>query len=398
MGPEGDALSAIAWGARRHAVVIVVAVVVLGIVVPEGLRRSQPEQYDAQAQVGLVTPLALPNLDPLPRTAESVFTNGAIAAAVRTELGLPRTDPVIPRRVELVAPQDNVVLTVVGHGATPEEATNAANTAAGTFVAELNKYQETVGTFAVQQSATPPTTPRGTIGELVLVLVGVLAGLVVGLAVVMALLVWRRPVLSRGSAARAVGAPVLATLEMDPLSPEIRGLRGLCRAVLRRDVSVVHVTGVASARAERRRLRAALQTAISASPATIPNGDAAAAPLGTVTVVEALEDPRLAAAGESAVTLFVVPLGAAETAVRREAELHADQPDVGVVLVRLRNGRWRRARRLFSDRGRRRRRKQTVPDTLQPEAPSAPPTTPAGQVNGQRPETVGSKDSFTTSQ
>ncbi len=331
---EGDAFSALGWGLRRYAWIVLATMVVLGVLVPEVLHRSSADRYDAQAQVGPVTALTIPNLDALPRSGETVFANGAVEDAVRRELRLESTQRVVPDHVELVAPQDNLVFTVIGHGKTAQAAANAANAAAGTFTEELNRYEDPMGTFAVQRSAAVPVRPAATVRWLPLVLAGLAAGVVVGVGIVTLLMAVRRPVLSPTAASRAAGVPVLASVELKKGSREVPGLAQVCHRLLHQDARVVFVTGPDSAAAERRRLVAELFKIFQSLPVRLPNGE----PVTHPRIVDDPTTPELATRGEDAFTLIVVPLGAALGAVVRHAEHHVIPGATAVVLVRRTSG------------------------------------------------------------
>src|SRR5262245_2863557 len=184
MERSSDVMATWGWGLRRYAWVVVLFVVGLGVLVP--LVQSQSaDVYQTQAQVGPTKELRLPNLDPLPRFAQSVFDNGAVARDVRELRGLPADASVIPGTVRLQTAQDNPVMTVTGEGSSPTIATSVANKAADTFVVELNRYKRSVGTFAVQSVAVPPAKaePKLVSGPWGVV-IGVLAGLVAGIGAV----------------------------------------------------------------------------------------------------------------------------------------------------------------------------------------------------------------------
>ena len=360
VSPESDAFSTFAWGLRKYAWVVVATVLVLGVSIPQVLIRNTADRFDASAQVGPVTAIQLRSLDALPKTVETVFNNGAVAAAVRQELDVTDTTVVIPSRVELVAPQDNVIFTVVGHAANPEDAVNIANTAAGTLTEELNKYRDPVGTFAVQSSAAGSVHQIQAVSAVFLVLAGLASGLLVGLGIVAVLLTWRRPVLSAGTATRVTGAPVLGFVQLDGRA--VRGLPQLCRRLLASGVGVVYLAGPESGSQERRRLATEMRMLLLDSD---------------LEVVEGANQGELATRSGNLLTALVVPVGTPDSVLRREAELHLDPGSTGLVLVR-RQARWKKP---FS---RPFRRGKKV----------APPVNPSR--HGAEP--VGSKDSAMTSQ
>lgn len=361
MGEEGDAFSAFAWGLRKYWWVVLAAVLILGGAVPRVLEARTADRFDASAQVGPVSAVRLRNLDALPKTVETVFGNGAVEAAVRQELQLPDSALVIPSRVELVAPQDNVVFTLVGHAETEEDAVNLANTAAGTLTEELNRYREPVGTFAVTSSAGSTVRRTEAPTPTFLALVGVATGLLVGLGLVAVLLTWRRPVLSPRTASRVTGAPVLGTVQFRGRT--VDGLAPVCHGLLASGIDVVYLTGREKDREERRRLATEMQTLL----------------LDTdLDVREGATTRELATRSSSSLTALVVPVGTADSILRREAELHLDPGSTGLVLVRRRRAGWKRSVRPF----------RRTPEVAASQA-TAPP---------QRPDRVGSKDSAMTSQ
>jgi hypothetical protein len=237
MNGGGDFLSAMGWALRKYAWLVLAFIVGLGVLIPFLLNRG-PTTYEAQAQVGPTDKVLLQPLDPLPRIGESVFNNGAVAKAVRDTLKLGPGATVSPKYVELVAAQDNLVFTVLGHDKNAQTAQKLANLAAATFTVELNKYSGSVGQFQVQHGAPLPATPTATLGGGKLAIaIGLLAGLIAGLAAVALIVVWRRPVLDAASAEEATNAPVYGLVKLPrgrgPVdSYSIRGLAPLCRRVL----------------------------------------------------------------------------------------------------------------------------------------------------------------------
>ena len=347
---ESDAVSTFRWGLRRYALLVVACMIALGAVFPMVLSLATPERYEAQAQVGPVSELKLQNLDPLPRLGETVFRNGAVAAAVRQSFDppLPETDPIVPDRVELVAPQDNVVFTVVGRGATASEAKDVANVAAGTLTDELNRYDEAVGPFGVQRIATAPARPVSSVGGLPAVAGGLLAGLLLGVGLVAALLAWRRPVIDATAAARAAGAPVITTLQLTR-SQEFRGLSQLCHHLLHSSVDAVFLTGPGSGsgQSDRRRLAMQLRSLLTGPRAvTILRGDTgprkrpqeerkgSGSHASELLIVEEPTQAQLATRPANSLTLLVVPVGISEARLRRYVESYLDSDGAGVVLVR----------------------------------------------------------------
>lgn len=246
MDGTSDALATWGWGLRRYAWVVVVCVVGVGILLPTVMSRSG-KVYQAQAQVGPTKQVLLPNLDPLPRFAESVFDNGAVAGAVRRLLRLPANAAVVPDTVQLTTAQDNPVMVVSGKSSKPATAVRIADTAAASFVVQLNKYSQSVGTFAVQKKAQTPAKPVPKfIGGRLAVVVGLLAGLVGGCGLVGLIVVLRRPVVGSAAAQSATGLPVLARLPLRSGAAgegSVLAMRALCRRLLAGGHEVVLVAG-----------------------------------------------------------------------------------------------------------------------------------------------------------
>lgn len=346
--PESDAVSVFRWGLRKYAWLVVCSMVALGAVVPAVIAGATPDRYEAAAQVGPTTDIRLQNLDPLPRLAETVFRNGAVAAAVRQAFDppLPASDPIIPGRVELVAPQDNLVFTVLGRGSSSAVATDVANVAAGTLTDQLNHYDQAVGRFAVQSSATPPARRLARLGLPAAVGAGILGGLLLGVGLVTALVVWRRPVIDAAAAERVVGVPVISMLELTR-SHDFRGLPQLCHYLVRNSLEVVFLTGPPSGRAERRKL-AEIVPRLLAGPNDVrvlhseetrakkrPSEERGrTTETSGVVIVPEPTQAQLVRRPASSLTLLMVPTGISHGALQRYAERYLGAEDVGLVLVR----------------------------------------------------------------
>jgi len=326
MSDGGDVLGVLGWGLRRYAWVVAVFVLGVGLLLPWLLNRA-PTHYDAQAQVGPTDVLSFNNLDPLPRLGESVFTNGAVAATIRTSVDprVPAQVSVIPQRVELVTAQDNVVFMVVGHGSTPRAAARYANLAATTFTEELNKYAHSVGSFAVQKLPTPPASPvQPPLGSALAALIGVVAGLLAGVGAVVMVLAVRRPVLNGTSAEQVTGARAFGRLRLARSADGMRGLPQLCHRLRVEDCPLLLVAGPHRTSRLRQTLVNELARLLSQRPVTIIDGP---------TQWQVAERP------DSSLVLLVVPEGIGHTALVRQAEKYLDGGRAGVVLVR--GQRWR---------------------------------------------------------
>jgi hypothetical protein len=352
MRDNGDVFSVLRWGLKTYAWVVVAFVLLLGVLLPWTLRQV-PEQYDAHAQVGPTEVMNLPNLDVMPRVGETVFSNGVVAQAVRESVNppIPQTESVIPQRVELIAAQDNIVFTVVGHGPTPRSAEHAANVAAARFTQELNKYDALVGSFAIQRLASPPVEPVKRIGGAMSVGIGVLAGLAAGIGVVALLLVWRRPVVDAGGVRETTGVPVLGRVVLGGSRSRTRGLPQLVRLVNSGGTNVLFLAGPKNTRRARKQLATELRHVIGWSRDVVwfeGKGDQARKvhraedEKRTHDPLVIIDDPtpaEVATRPTASLTLLVVREGIGQAALGREAEIYFDGESAGVVLVR--GSRWR---------------------------------------------------------
>jgi hypothetical protein len=336
MNDGTDVFRVLGWGVRKYAWVVVALMVALGLAVPAAVART-PQRFDAQAEVGPSRVVKLNNLDALPRLGTTVFNNGAVAEAVRAAARppLPASAPVVPQRVELVAAQDNLVFTVVGHGTTPQAAQQHANVAAEAFTQELNKYSAAIGAFAIQRLASPPVTPVNGVSTTVAVGMGLLAGAAAGLGVVALLLVLRRPVRDVTSAEVLTGTPVLGRLVLGGPGRGLRGLPQLCRRILRQRVDTVLLTGPHETARVRKLLAAGLAEMLEDTRALVAPQDgppeAEGAPLRVVEEPSALD---LATRADTSLVLVVVKEGIAAARLRRQAEQFLDGGPAGLVMVR----------------------------------------------------------------
>jgi capsular polysaccharide biosynthesis protein len=338
------------WGLRRYAWVVALFVVGLGVLVPVVQSRTS-DVYEAKSQVGPTKQLKLQNLDPLPRFAQSVFTNGAVAQDVRQLLGLHTDAAVIPGTVLLSTAQDNPVMIVEAKSSSPTTAAAVADKAAATFVVELNKYSDSVGTFGVQHSATVPTRPAPKLAAgPVALLVGLLAGLVAGLGAVGLILVLRRPVVSPSAAEAATGVPVLGSVRLSrggtPDARDLAGIGSLARRLLQARHDVVYVTGPVQSQVDQ--VAASITDFLArarAAPRNRPQGRAADPTTGTGTPPRALEIVALDASSleewvaipdAGALTLLVVPEGIPARSLRTLVAQHASGDDAALALVTLR--------------------------------------------------------------
>lgn len=233
-----DAISTLRWGLRRYALLFLACFLAVAALIPAVIAQI-PTNYDAPALI--VAQRLDMALAALPRYAEETFDGGQVARAVAAEFGDDGDfEEIVPGRVSMVAEQDSIVLVVIGHGETAQEASDVANVAATTFVEQLNLPGEGVGAFSVQSLAVPPLSPEEQLAAAPLALsVGIAAGLITGLAAVMLLLIVRRPVLDAVDMARVAGVPVLGTVAMPrlrghqaPDGADVDGLVAVCRRLL----------------------------------------------------------------------------------------------------------------------------------------------------------------------
>jgi hypothetical protein len=370
MNGGGDFFGAMGWALRRYAWLVVAFMVGLGVLVPFLLNKG-PTTYEAQAQVGPTDKVLLQPLDPLPRIGDSVFNNGAVATAVRKTLGLPRSASVSPKYVELVAAQDNLVFSVLGHDKNAATAQKLANVAAAAFTVELNKYSKSVGQFQVQHGAPLPATPAAKLGGgKVAIGIGLAAGLIAGLAAVALLLVWRRPILDAASAEEATNAPVYGEVRLprgsragDPYA--VRGLAPLCRRLLANPSDTVLLVTLPSASKQLQQLGAVMSdflnriqratrssrgqygaSAVTSAAWSEAGASANGMPIrGDIRLEVATDDSleRVAMLPDGALTLLVVPSGTPLKRVRDAASEYFTGGAGGLVIVsrdghRLRGG------------------------------------------------------------
>jgi hypothetical protein len=339
-----DALGTLGWGLRKYAWLVALFVLGIGVLLP--LVQSQVDPvYEAEALVAPVSLSPVTNLDAVPRYGDRVFDNGEVAAEIRavlaTDLGveLGQGADVIPKYVESVSEQDNPSFTVIGRAEDPDEAVLLADVAAATFVSELNSTtSESVGTFSIQSSADPPSTPVPALGGGGFALVlGALAGLLAGVGAVALLMLFRRPVLDAGSAAQVAGVPVVGRVQLsrhqsDDLNAST-GLAPLCRKLLASSSSVVMLVSSAKDQGYRHRIAAALSEVFRGK---------------RITLVDGPTTDQLASRPLGATVLLVTHEGVSQSTLRDDsAEYLAPDDDGGLVLVG-RQSRWGRRRKSSS--------------------------------------------------
>jgi capsular polysaccharide biosynthesis protein len=265
--PGTDAIGLLRWGLRRYAVLFY-ACLLLGAAVAPVVAAKLARPADAEALI-IAQRLDM-DLSALPRYGEAVFNNGQVAQAVVAKFGSEGLlKDVIPDRVSLVADQDSIVFTVVGHDPDPQTAAEIANTAADAFKQALNAPGAGVGAFVTQSEAEPPAQPAGRLNNVLAVPMGITAGVLLGLAVVFTLLVARRPVIDAAGVEEATGVPALGTVVVPRtgrgrFAPPDRfaGLVPVCRRLLRLPTSTIVILSRRREAGIRHQLSVALATVL----------------------------------------------------------------------------------------------------------------------------------------
>jgi hypothetical protein len=218
----------LAWCLRHFGWVVLVCVLV-GAAAP---LLVVPTERAYQAEALVVARQLTVNPRVLPALAESVFADGAVAAAVAGDPARAgETGGLIPDRLSVVAGPDSITMVVQVRDDDPGTAARLADVAAAAFAAELNRAGAGVGEFAVQAPAVIPTAPLDALSDPVRAGLGALAGLVVGLGLVALIAALRRPCVTSGDVEGAVGVPLLGTVELPRAAPGVylgaRGVRGI---------------------------------------------------------------------------------------------------------------------------------------------------------------------------
>lgn len=357
--PGGDTVAALTWGVKRYAWLLLACLVLVGILLPLQQLKKQ-EAFTAEALV--VASELTADTSVLPRYGAAIFDNGQVARVITERYGdAGDLEDVVPRRVSVVTEQDSLVFRVQGHSRDVDTAVQLADTAAFAFVLELNKAGDGIGTFMVQATAVPPVESDEPLRAAPYAIsVGLAAGVVVALGVLMLLLVLRRPVVEPLSARRATDLPLLGTVTLprrprgeEPTLDEVAGLAPLCRQLLDWSPAEVVLTGPDTVTVERQQLAQALANAFEQVRHVdfVPPGQGAEtagersepAASRPILVVDGAGAVDLVAVGPRSVVLLVVPVGVAQSRLRRLAGELRGVP-AGVVLVA----------------GRRRRRRQTA--------------------------------------
>jgi hypothetical protein len=337
-----DVFATLTWGLRRYAALVLAMVLALGVLVPL-LLSQRADVYQATAQVGPSAKLELPNTDPLPRIAESVFNNGAVEAAIRRQFRQP-TGNVIPSEVRLIAAQDNLVLEVQAHAPTAVQAIQIANAAAAAFVFELNKYTNSVAPFVLAHGANLAKKVPKIAGGSASVALGLVAGLLGGIALVGLVLVIRRPVVEMSTAHDVTGSPVIGRIRIPrhgPQDSDDRAIGLLCRRLLTTSASAIHVAAPTHAQAEQ--VAGVMNEVFGRMPPMPrqhpkrPGGNGGVAPMPKVSAPERA-DEWICAPDDKAYTVLLAPQGISTRRLRLFAEAHDTGAATGVVMVTTHRG------------------------------------------------------------
>jgi capsular polysaccharide biosynthesis protein len=383
----------------RHYAWVVLACILACAAIPLILAPAAPV-YQASALV--VTRQLATDSQVLPQLAQSVFSDGAVEAAVAADSAVGvGTTGLIPDRVSLVAAQDSVVLIVQARDPDPATAARLANVAANAYVNELNRGGAGVGDFAVQAPAVVPSAPVSALPSYTGAVLAGLAGVILGLGIVALIGAVRRPVITAGDVQQSTGVPLLGTVQL-PTAPAggypgplgVSGIPTLTRWLAAAPPGRLLFISAPSAVALRQRLY--VMVAVALSPLRTMRFD------GPPPLVEAIEQHRsdLRRAGRvvhpsvgmddelvlcdggspldlidpavSRVTVVAVaPLGVSRRRIRGLTADYVDNGLLGIVLVEGRAG-FRRAA------GRR-------PGTaVFPSAPGGSPHGPAGVAEPER--------------
>lgn len=346
MSTTTDVTGVIGWGLRRYAWLAALFVIGLGVVVPASLARA-PDQYEATAQVGPVRVLRVPNLDVLPRLATDLFQSVPTSDEVKRAAGVPESGSLAPDQLELVAAQDNIILTVVARSDSPAAARDTANVAATRFVQELNLYSQPVGSFSITRLATTPDEPVPTLAGPLAWGAGIAAGLLAGVGAVSLLLLVRRPVIDPVAAEQESGAPVLGRVTLDRHGSSTTGMTQVCHRILSRPTGMVLLVGPLNTRRERGEM--AQELAVWLRPVrrviSVPSRDLLSDVASATATVPAADDEDLLIVAdaspvevvtrpERSLTLLVVREGIPRPSLHEQAQQYLDGGSAAVVLVR----------------------------------------------------------------
>lgn len=216
-----DALNRIVWVARSYAfLVIPLLLIILAVAHLAAADDREGTRYRASALV--VAAQTDLHRSELPRLGQAVFAGPLVSARVHSRLGVTDDPPLIPRHISMDPVPRSVVFHVEARAGDPGSAVAMANVAADVFVEEINRAARGAGTFLVQVRAEEPTAraQEAVAAPLRVLMTMTTAGILAigGLALLTHV---RRPLLMPAEASGVVGAPVLATFDLQ--SPMFKG-------------------------------------------------------------------------------------------------------------------------------------------------------------------------------
>ena len=350
MNQGADVTGVVGWGLRRYAWLIALFVIALGVVVP-GVLQQRDAEYQATAQVGPVRTLRISNVDVLPKMATDVFNNVLTDPAVKAAAEADGPGPLGPEQVEMIAAQDNIIFTVVGHSTNPQTAAETANVAASQFAEQLNVYSQSVGSFSVTDLADTTPEPVPTLGGPMAWALGIASGLLVGFGCVVLLLLVRRPVIDVATAELETGATVLGRITLARGGAGASGMTQLCHRIVSQPTRLVLMAGPRNMRRERHELademvfwlsRVRRVISIGSREPVEEFGSASLAELSStdeeLVIVNDASPVDVATRPDRSLTLLVVGEGISRSALREQARQYVDGGSVAMVLVR--RGTW----------------------------------------------------------
>ena len=345
MNHGNDVTGVLAWGLRKYAWVVALFIVGLGIVIPATLQQA-PAQFQAEAQVGPIRTLRLPNLDVLPRLATDVFQSVPDSEEVKLAAGVEAGESLTAEELELVAAQDNIIFRVVARSTSAEVAQDTANVAAARFAQELNVYSQPVGSFAVTRLAVEPTDPVPRLAGPMAWGLGTAAGLVAGVGAVGLILLMRRPVIDVAAAGEVSGTTALGRITLGRHGASATGLTQLCHRIVSEPTGLVLMVGPGNTRRERRDLAGELATWLNRVRRVVYMGSrepvdeygsaslAAFSDDDQLIIIDDASPVEVATRPDEALTLLVVREGISSAALREQVQQYLDGEGAAVVLLR----------------------------------------------------------------
>jgi capsular polysaccharide biosynthesis protein len=215
------------WGLRNYAWVAILCALALAAV-PLIVKPAAPT-YQADALI-FVRQLSVDSRI-LPRLAESVFANGAVADRVAEDPAIGDSSGLIPDQLSVVAAEDSIVFVVQARHTDPATAARLADLGASALVEELNRPGAGIGEFALQDDAVVPTETLSAMSAVARSAIGALAGLVIGLGLIALITAIRRPVVTAQDVQGIAGVPLLGTVQLPVAAegtyPGPLGVRGI---------------------------------------------------------------------------------------------------------------------------------------------------------------------------